>query len=93
MKLHRNKFLLYGLPFVSLVVLLPYCLTEVMQVRIDKRDEKNRMLTVEEMLSFQKTRKNVNLGEEEEYKITMEKLDIEHWENKRVPRPWEQKKE
>ena len=53
-----------------------------------KREEKNRMLTAEEMLSFQKKPGEVNL--DEEYRRTIEDLDIEHWENKRGPRPWEQ---
>lgn len=45
------------------------------------------MLTAEEMLSFQKKAEKVDL--EEEFKRTNEKLDIERWENKRGPRPWE----
>ena len=86
-KLRRSKFLRFGLPFVSLLVLGSYGLSEFTSIVVKKREEKNRMLTAEEMLSFQKT---TTVNVEEEYKRTNEKLDIEHWENKRGPRPWEQ---
>ena len=86
-KLRRSKFLRYGLPFISLLVLGSYGLSEFTSIVVRKREEKNRMLTAEEMLSFQKKTEKVDL--EEEFKRTNEKLDIERWENKRGPRPWE----
>ena len=86
--LRRSKFLRFGLPFISLLVLGSYGLTEFTSIVVKKREEKNRMLTAEEKLSFQKKAGKVDL--EEEYRKTNEKLDIEHWENKRGPRPWEQ---
>ena len=87
-QLRRSKFLRYGLPFISLLVLGSYGLSEFTSIVVKKREEKNRMLTAEEMLSFQKKAEKIDLVEE--YKRTNEKLDIEHWENKRGPRPWEQ---
>ena len=87
-KLRRSKFLRFGVPFIGLLVLGSYGLSEFTSIVVKKREEKNRMLTAEEMLGFQKTTTKVSL--EEEYKKTNEKLEIEHWENKRGPRPWEQ---
>lgn len=87
-QVRRNKFLRYGLPFISLLVLGSYGLSEFTSIVVKKREEKNRMLTAEEQLSFQKKAGKIDL--EEEYRKTNEKLDIEHWENKRGPRPWEQ---
>ena len=90
-QLRRSKFLRYGLPFICSLVLGSYGLTEFTSIVVNKREEKNRMLTAEEMLSFQKKPGKVDL--EEEYRKTMEELDIEHWENKRGPRPWEQQQQ
>lgn len=90
-QLRRSKFLRYGLPFISLLVLGSYGLSEFTSIVVKRREEKNRMLTAEEMLSFQKKVEKVDL--EEEYQKTNEKLDIERWENKRGPRPWEQQQE
>lgn len=90
-QLRRSKFLRYGLPFICSLVLGSYGLTEFTSIVVKKREEKNRMLTAEEMLSFQKKPGKIDL--EEEYKKTIDELDIEHWENKRGPRPWEQEQQ
>ena len=55
---------------------------------VTKREEKNRRLTAEEALAFQKKVTNVDV--EEEFKKMQDKLDIDNWENKRGPRPWEE---
>jgi len=62
-------------------------LSEFSSIVIAKREQKNRTLSAEEALAFQKTVKKIDV--EEEYVRTMEKLDIDNWENKRGPRPWE----
>ena len=84
----RSKNFRYGLPFISLLVVGSFGLSEFSSIVIAKREERNRMLSAEEALAFQKTVEKVDV--EEEYHKTMEKLDIEVWENKRGPRPWEQ---
>uniref|UniRef100_A0A1X7VK45 Cytochrome c oxidase assembly protein COX16 homolog, mitochondrial n=1 Tax=Amphimedon queenslandica TaxID=400682 RepID=A0A1X7VK45_AMPQE len=83
-----NGFLKVGLPMILFLVAGSYGLTQFTSIRIKKRDEKNRMLTAEETLSFQKAKKVVVV--EEEYEQLMESLDINNWENKRGPRPWEE---
>ena len=88
-KMTKSKNFRYGLPFVSLLVVGSFGLSEFSSIVIAKREERNRMLTTEEALAFQKTVERVDV--EEEFKKTMEKLDIEVWENKRGPRPWEEK--
>ena len=64
-------------------------LAEFTSIRVQKRDEKTRMLTAEESLKFMKKKERVDV--EEEFEVLMEKLDLDHWENKRGPRPWEEK--
>ena len=73
---------------ISFVVLGSYGLAEFTSIRVKKRDEKNRMLTAEETLKFQKKVEKVDV--EEEYRKLQRDLDIESWENKRGPRPWEE---
>ena len=87
--LRRSKFLRFGLPMISFVVLGSFGLAEFTAVRVGKRDEKNHLLTAEETLSFRKRPEKVVV--EEEYERLLEELDIQHWENKRGPRPWESK--
>ena len=87
-KMSKSKNIRYGLPFVSLLVVGSFGLSEFSSIVIAKREERNRMLTAEETLAFQKTVEKVDVAEE--YQKTMEKLDIETWENKRGPRPWEE---
>lgn len=84
----RRRSIRYGLPFVSLLVVGSFGLSEFSSIVIAKREQKNRMLTTEEARAFQGPPKEFNM--EEEYEKTMVKLDIEHWENKRGPRPWEE---
>lgn len=84
----RRKSIRYGLPFVSLLVVGSFGLSEFSSIVIAKRDQKNRRLTTEEARAFQGPQKEFSM--EEEYEKTMEKLDIEHWENRRGPRPWEE---
>jgi len=86
-RITKSKSFLYGAPFISLLVLGSFGLSEFSSIVIAKREQKNRTLSAEEALAFQKTVKKIDV--EEEYVRTMEKLDIDNWENKRGPRPWE----
>jgi len=86
--LKRSKFFLFGVPMISFVVLGSFGLAEFTSIKVKRRDEKNRMLTAEETLSFRKKVTKVDV--EEEFEKLQRELDIEVWENKRGPRPWEE---
>lgn len=73
---------------IVFIVAGSYGLAQFTSIRVNKRDEKNRMLTAEETLSFQKKVMKVDI--DAEYELIREKLDIDNWENKRGPRPWEE---
>lgn len=75
--LRRSKFLRFGLPMIVFTVLGSFGLAEFTSVKIKRRDEKNRMLTAEETLSFQKKKRQVDV--EEEFMKLQEELDIEQW--------------
>ncbi len=83
----KSKALKFGLPFVSLLVIGSFGLSEFTAINVERRTQKNRSLTADEALEFQKKVKKVDV--EKEFKELNKKLDIEHWENKRGPRPWE----
>lgn len=73
---------------IAFVVIGSFGLAEFTSIRVQKRDEKTRMLTAEETLQFMKKKERVIV--EEEFDALMQQLDIDHWENKRGPRPWEE---
>lgn len=85
--LKKSRFLRFGLPLVAFVVVGSVGLSEFTSIRVRKRDEKNRTLTAAEALQFQKKVDRVVV--EDEFDRIQEKVDINHWENKRGPRPWE----
>ncbi len=87
-RLKKSKFLRFGLPMITFMVLGSFGLAEFTVIRVQKRDEKNRMLTAEETLKFQKKVERVDV--EAEWEKIRESVDIDDWENKRGPRPWEE---
>ena len=82
-----RRFFKFGLPLILFVVLGSFGLSEFTSLRVEKRDEKNRMLTAEETLKFQKKVQKVEI--EQEFEDIKSKVNIDQWENKRGPRPWE----
>ena len=74
---------------MSLVVIGSFGLSEFSSVIVAKREENNKRLTVEEALKATGVG-NIKVDVQEEYERMMDELDIEHWENIRGPRPWEE---
>ena len=88
-RIAKGKSFRYGLPFVSLVVVGSFGLSEFTSVVVSKREENNRRLTVDEALAATGVGpRKVDL--EEEFKKMQKELDINDWENVRGPRPWEE---
>ncbi|XP_062502315.1 cytochrome c oxidase assembly protein COX16 homolog, mitochondrial-like [Corticium candelabrum] len=85
--LRRSKFLKIGFPFLLFVVGGSFGLAEFAAVGVDRKDEKTRTLTSEEVRQLQ-TGKQTTL--EELHQELQKKLDINEWENVRVPRPWDE---
>ncbi|XP_046749600.1 cytochrome c oxidase assembly protein COX16 homolog, mitochondrial [Diprion similis] len=78
----------YGIPFVLFVVIGSFGLKEVTSIRYKYRD--NGPLLHEEA-------KKAGIDIKKPGEVTLETvyesikdLDIDHWENKRGPRPWEE---
>jgi len=62
--LARRPFLLFGLPFITTMVLGSFFLTPATAIRYEKHDRKVRQLTKEEELGIGKDRRRVDLKEE-----------------------------
>ncbi|XP_020619894.1 cytochrome c oxidase assembly protein COX16 homolog, mitochondrial-like [Orbicella faveolata] len=83
------QFLKFGVPMITLIVGGSFALKEFTEIKIKRRDEKTFMLNKEEALkALPHKAKEVSL--EEAYKDLTKNLDIDNWENKRGPRPWEE---
>ncbi|KAK8061287.1 hypothetical protein PG994_007653 [Apiospora phragmitis] len=79
----KRPFLLFGLPFMSIIVAGSFVLTPATAVRYEKHDRRVRQMTRDEELGVGKAGRKVNL-KDEYYRLAAK--DIDNWENKRVKR-------
>jgi len=85
----RNKrFIKLGIPFFALVVGGSLTLRQFSQVRYDHRAQKT--LDREEMAELGVTMKAASDVTIEKQFKRLKEMDIDTWENKRGPRPWEE---
>ncbi|VVD06169.1 cytochrome c oxidase assembly protein COX16 homolog, mitochondrial [Leptidea sinapis] len=85
-KYNRRKSVKYGLPFLIFVVGGSFGLRQWTQVRYEIGRVKGVTKEEAEKMGLKKER-DVTLESTFE---DIQKLDIDHWENKRGPRPWEE---
>jgi cytochrome c oxidase assembly protein subunit 16 len=81
--LAKHPFLLFGLPFMTIIVAGSFVLTPATAVRYEKYDRKVRQMTREEELGVGKAGRKVNI-KDEYYRLAAK--DIDDWEQKRVKR-------
>ncbi|XP_032219614.1 cytochrome c oxidase assembly protein COX16 homolog, mitochondrial [Nematostella vectensis] len=87
----QRRFLRFGVPMLVLVVGGSLGLKEFTDIKIKRRDTKFQKLTKEEALKvLPKREKQITL--EDAYTEIAKEVDIDRWENKRGPRPWEESK-
>ncbi|CAH0724945.1 unnamed protein product, partial [Brenthis ino] len=82
----NTKSIRYGLPFVIFIIGGSFGLREWTQIRYQFSNVKGVTKDEAEKMGLHRER-NVTL--EEAYE-EIKSLDIDNWENKRGPRPWEQ---
>ncbi|KAI0475824.1 cytochrome c oxidase assembly protein COX16-domain-containing protein [Xylariaceae sp. FL0804] len=80
----RQPFLLFGLPFLTVMVVGSFVLTPATAVRYERYDRKVRQLTREEELGIHRNAHKPSL-QEEYFKLSGGK-DYNNWEQKRAPR-------
>ncbi|KAI9729763.1 MAG: Cytochrome oxidase assembly [Cirrosporium novae-zelandiae] len=81
--LNRHPFLLFGLPFITIIVASSFLLTPATALRFEKHDRKVRQLSQEEAIGLGKNRRKVDINEEY-YRLAAK--DLDDWEQKRVER-------
>lgn len=98
-RIQRNKHFKYGLPFFAFIFGGKYVLQEFRSVRYDpilNPGGTKKLIKPEDAFADLKNKKGekvyqaVKQTEEEELKELEDKLDLDNWENKRGPRPWEE---
>ncbi|KAI5794464.1 cytochrome c oxidase assembly protein COX16-domain-containing protein [Peziza echinospora] len=81
--LPNHPFLLFGGPFIGIIVAGSFFLTPATALRYDKHDKKTRLMSKEEAMGLGKDRRKLDMNEEY-YKLAAK--DLDEWENKRVER-------
>lgn len=81
--LPKHPFLLFGLPFLVVIVGSSFLLTPATAVRYERHDRKQRILSKDEELGLGADRRKVDIRDEY-YRLAAK--DLENWENRRVPR-------
>lgn len=82
----KNKFLRFGAPFILLVVGGSFGLREFSQIRYDYRQVK--LISTEELEKQGINKKpHGSVTIETEYKKLIKEVNLEDYENKRIPRP------
>ncbi|KAJ8124199.1 hypothetical protein ONZ43_g21 [Nemania bipapillata] len=79
----KHPFLLFGLPFISIIVAGSFVLTPATAIRYERHDRKVRQLTRDEELGVGKGGRKVNI-KDEYYRLAAK--DLDDWEQKRVKR-------
>ncbi|GAA5944011.1 hypothetical protein JCM10213_008970 [Rhodosporidiobolus nylandii] len=86
LSLRRRPFLLFGAPFLTVLVLSSFALSSFTQTRYDYRDQKVQAVSKEEELGMRKDRRKVDVREEYYRLQATGELAPSDWENKRVAR-------
>ncbi|XP_015429567.1 PREDICTED: cytochrome c oxidase assembly protein COX16 homolog, mitochondrial [Dufourea novaeangliae] len=84
-----RKTMRHFLPFMILIVGGSFLLREFADVRYKFRSVVSYDIKKDFQEKGIEVKKSASL--EEEYENTMKKLNIDNWENVRIPRPWDEK--
>ncbi|KAK4229540.1 cytochrome c oxidase assembly protein COX16-domain-containing protein [Podospora fimiseda] len=79
----KRPFLLFGLPFLTVIIAGSFVLTPAAAIRYERHDRKVRSMTREEELGVGSKKRKVDIREEY-YRLAAK--DLDNWEQKRVER-------
>ncbi|KAG2229540.1 cytochrome c oxidase assembly protein cox-16 [Thamnidium elegans] len=80
----KRPFLVFGLPFLAIMVAGSFGLSQLTQTKFDHRDRRHTKVAKEEALGMDKNRRKLSL--QEEYFRLQAQTDDE-WEQVRITRP------
>ncbi|KAI9494005.1 cytochrome c oxidase assembly protein COX16-domain-containing protein [Zychaea mexicana] len=83
-KVKKRPFILFGLPFIAIIVGGSFGLSQLTQTRYDHRDMRHRKVAKEEALGMDQNRRKLSL--QEEYWRLQAKTE-EDWDQVRIDRP------
>ncbi|EEU45238.1 Cytochrome c oxidase assembly protein COX16, mitochondrial [Fusarium sp. LHS14.1] len=81
--MNKHPFLMFGLPFMAVIVAGSFVLTPATAVRYERHDRKVRQMTKDEELNVRRSARKVDM-KEEYYRLAGR--DLDNWEQKRVER-------
>jgi len=93
-RLLKNKHFKNGIPFFLFIFGGGYALKEIRSVRYDSELNPHAKKFIKPEEAFDEVKGKVNFEKtkaslEEDLEKLNEKVDLDNWENKRGPRPWE----
>ena len=83
--INKHPLLLFGLPFMAIILGSSFLLTPFTQIRFDHNDQKIKQLSKEDELKIKRGRKKLDIREEY-YKMQQAQDDLDGWDQVRVPR-------
>ncbi|OAR01356.1 hypothetical protein LLEC1_06321 [Akanthomyces lecanii] len=78
----RHPFLMFGLPFLAVIVAGSFVLTPATAIRYERHDRRVRQMTRDEELNVRRSARKVDMREEY-YRLSGSK-DLDNWEQKRL---------
>lgn len=82
----RRPVLLFGIPFIGIILAGAFVLSNTQTVRFERRDAKVKLLSSEEALGLEHGRRKVN-AREEYYRLQSKGLESRTWDD-----DWEQQR-
>ncbi|KAI8060083.1 cytochrome c oxidase assembly protein COX16-domain-containing protein [Gongronella butleri] len=83
-KVKRHPFVLFGLPFIGIIVGASVGLSQLTQTKFDHRDMRHKKVEKEEALGIDKSKRKLSI--QEEYWRLQSKTE-DDWEQVRIERP------
>nr|P0CM84.1 RecName: Full=Cytochrome c oxidase assembly protein COX16, mitochondrial; Flags: Precursor [Cryptococcus neoformans var. neoformans JEC21]P0CM85.1 RecName: Full=Cytochrome c oxidase assembly protein COX16, mitochondrial; Flags: Precursor [Cryptococcus neoformans var. neoformans B-3501A] len=84
-QIRRHPFILFGIPFIGIIVGSSFALQAFTQTRYDYQETKVKSVGKEEELGMKSGRRKIDL--KEEYYFSMASVSQDDYEPVRVPRP------
>ncbi|KAG5518578.1 hypothetical protein PMAC_002974 [Pneumocystis sp. 'macacae'] len=76
---------LFGIPFIMIILSGAYVLSISQQFRYECRDQKIKQILEKDILGIKKNQRKINI-KDEYYKLQMNELQFDNWEQVRVKR-------
>ncbi|KAG4300736.1 hypothetical protein PCANB_002971 [Pneumocystis canis] len=83
--IQKHPFLLFGIPFITIILSGAYVLSIPQQLRYKCRDQKITQVLEEQTLGLKKNPRKINI-KDEYYRLQINEMQFDNWEPVRVKR-------